>query len=162
MKSRILLSAVAVATAAMLGACADVPTDPTADVEFDLSAMYGKGGNGNGASGAIPGVPDDDDFPFDLSEFDNNDSPGVCVKTVPAGKGKGATRTIIKDDFEDGTCPGGFEWVALALPFCEPPDLGEPPPYPEEDNCVCPDPVQDLLPENGAFWAPDGACLFGF
>jgi len=135
MKNRILLGALAVATVAMFGACADQPTDPMADIDFDLTAMYGKGngnGNGNGASGAMPGVPDD----FDLSKYDDNGDGFVCVKTVPAsGKGRAPTRTIIKDTFDDGTCPGGFELTAVAaLPACDPGVL-----YNDTTSCTCED-----------------------
>lgn len=117
MKNRILLGALALATVAMFGACADQPTEPMADIDFDLTAMYAGGGNGNGATGAMPGEPED----FVLSDYDDNGDGFVCVKTVPAsGKGRAPTRTIIKDTFEDGTCPGGFEVTAVGgLPACE-------------------------------------------
>lgn len=70
-----------------------------------------------GATGAIPGTPDD----LDLAAIDDagNGDGVVCVKTVPAGKGNGAERTIAMDN-KNGTCPGGFEEQTLVteLPAC--------------------------------------------
>jgi hypothetical protein len=104
-------------------ACADTPTDPMTDVDFDLSAMYGRG-----ATGAMLD-------PGDLAQYDVDGNGAVCVKTVPEGKGKGAQRTIVKDD-KDGVCPGGFELTEVGgeLPACEPNVY-----YPDTESCACPD-----------------------
>jgi hypothetical protein len=69
----------------------------------------------HGATGAVPGLPAD----LDLTAIDEDGNADgiVCVKTVPAGKGKAPPRTIAKDN-KDGVCPGGFEEHALDLPAC--------------------------------------------
>jgi hypothetical protein len=69
------------------------------------------------ATGATLGTSED----MDLAASDYNEDGVVCVKTVPGGKGKAAPRTIVKDNKDDGTCPGGFEAWELTigdLPVC--------------------------------------------
>lgn len=123
MQLRAALGGAALAAIVAVAACADTPTDPMTQPEFDLSALFGR------ASGAQPGEPTQAEYEF----WDDNGNGLVCVKTVPEGKGKDPARTILKDD-KDGTCPGGFEVTEVGggLPACEPNVF-----YPDTESCAC-------------------------